>query len=304
MVNGESLFSYKARTEKTTPPASKPHRSKSAVNTQNAAKAKGPKPLTKAEQWLKDNPPNRQGIVDEVKSMLSPKNLTGANAIQAAIKGDGMSTTERITTGLTGVVQGLSFAVGGKAGKPAVEGIKNTGVPARIANKVKGETVVVHGTGRPIVGNTINPRAGSAYSPTEPAAFAWDTRFAEGKTGGQDWIHGNVQEYSNRPYYDPKLGKEVSGQGNIVIGKTKMKDAIKDLTGDGVIASKKPIKITKVIKEEPIGGKIYEQREKFIQELKRAGVKTKSGPVKSMLDKAEAAKLAKRQRKANKNSPV
>lgn len=156
MVNGESLFSYKARTEKTTPPASKPHRSKAAVNTQNAAKAKGPKPLTKTEQWLKDNPPNRQGIVDEVKSMLSPRNLTGANAIQAAIKGDGMSTTERITTGLTGVVQGLSFAVGGEAGKPAVEGVKNTGIPSKIESKVNklnqkinektGQTVYVHGS--------------------------------------------------------------------------------------------------------------------------------------------------------------
>ena len=159
MVNGESLFSYKARTEKTTPPASKPHRSKTAINTQNAAKAKGPKPLTKAEQWLKDNPPNRQGIVDEVKSMLNPRNITGANAIQAAIKGDGMSTTERITTGLTGVVQGLSFAVGGKAGKPAVEGIKKMEIPAKIesginklnqtVNTKTGQTVYVHGSPTP-----------------------------------------------------------------------------------------------------------------------------------------------------------
>ena len=114
MANGESLFSYKARTSKTPTPTPKPRRSNAAVNTQNKDKAKGPKPLTKAEQWLKDNPPNRQGIVDEVKSMLSPKNLTGANAITAAITGDGMSTTKRITTGLSGVVQGLAFMAGGK----------------------------------------------------------------------------------------------------------------------------------------------------------------------------------------------
>jgi len=300
MANGESLFSYKARTAKTDP---KPRRSNAAVNTQNTAKAKGPKPLTKAEQWLKDNPPNRQGIVDEVKSMLNPRNLTGANAITDAIKGDGMSTTKRITTGLSGVVQGLGFAAGGKAGKPAVEGVKNTGIPARIAKKVKGETVVVHGTGRPIVGNTINPKAGSAYSPDVPAAFAWNTQYGSGKTGGQNWMHQALQEYSNRPYINAQ-GRSVPGEGNIVIGKTKTKNAIPELSSNSVVASKKPIKITKVIKEEPIGAKVYEQREIFIKELKKAGVKTKSGPVKSMLDKAEAAKLAKRQRKANKNSPV
>jgi len=164
MVNGESLFSYKARTEKTTPPASKPHRSKAAINTQNTAKAKGPKPLTKAEQWLKDNPPNRQGIVDEVKSMLSPKNLTGANAIQAAIKGDGMSTTERITTGLTGVVQGLSFAAGGAAGEPAVEGVKNTGIPARAVNKITKQEVLLHG------------RKTSGYSEIKPAGGKYENQ--------------------------------------------------------------------------------------------------------------------------------
>lgn len=264
-----------------------------------------PTQLNKGQQWLRDNPPNTMGIVDELKSMLDPRNMTGANAIQAAIKGDGMSTTERITTGLTGIVQGIGFAMGGESGKPAVEGAINTGIPARIANKVKGDIVVVHGTGRPVVGDVIHPRAGSAYSPLEPVAFAWDTRFAEGKTGGQDWIHNNVQEYSNRSYYDPKLGKEVPGEGNIVIGKVKNKNLTSERNGsNGVIASKEPIKITKIIKEEANINSVLKQRENFIQELKKAGVKTKSSPVKSMLDKAEAAKIAKRERIANKNSPV
>ena len=83
-----------------------------------------------------------------------------------------------------------------------------------------------------------------------------------------------------------------------------MKDAIKDLTGGGVIASKKPIKITKVIKEEANAGSVLKQRENFIKELKKAGVKTKSSPVKSMLDKVEQQKLLNRQRKATTNSPV
>ena len=309
MTNGESLFSYKARTTKTSSPKSQPHNRAKTPTPKSPAKphnrAKTPTPLNKSQKWLKDNPPNRTGIVDELKSMVDPKNLTGANAITAAIKGDGKSKTERVTTGLSGVVQGLGFAAGAKSGKPAVEGVKNTGIPARIANKVKGDIVVVHGTGRPVVGDVIHPRAGSAYSPLEPVAFAWDTRFAKGKTGGQDWIHNNVQEYSNRSYYDPKLGKEVQGEGNIVIGKVKKKNLTSERNGsNGVIASKKPIKITKVIKEEANAGSVLKQRENFIKELKKAGVKTKSSPVKSMLDKVEQQKLLNRQRKANKNSPV
>ena len=116
-----------------------------------------PTQLNKSQQWLRDNPiPPAMGIVDELKSMLDPGNMTGANAIEAAIKGEGMSTTERITTGLTGLVQGLAFAAGGKAGKPAVEGIKNMEIPSKIesginkfnqtVNTKTGQTVYVHGS--------------------------------------------------------------------------------------------------------------------------------------------------------------
>jgi hypothetical protein len=201
---------------------------------------------------------------------------------------------------ITGAGAGLGIA--------AVKGakvVKNTGLPARVVNKAKGEIVVVHGTGRPVVGKTLTPVAGSPISPDIPAVSTWNTNYAKGKTGGQDWIHGNVQEYANRPYYDPVLKKEVPGQGNIVIGKTKLKDTLLDLTepNQPVLLSGKPVPITKVIKDNPALSDLA-NKEIFIKELKKAGVKTKSSPVKSMLDKVEAAKIAKRQRIANENSPV
>jgi len=258
MVNGESLFSYKARTAKTDP---KPRRSSAAVNTQNTAKAKGPKPLTKAEQWLKDNPPNRQGIVDEVKSMLNPRNLTGANAIEAAIKGDGMSTTKRITTGLTGIVQGLGFAAGGESGKPAVEGVKNTGVPARIANKVKRETVVVHGS--PVPGLTeIKPnlsKGAKSLGYTTPEAYA-----ANPSTGFS---------YKVARDYAQESGSGVSGGlgGSVYIAKAKTKDLV---WREGIKKVESPIfsseKSFKVVKEFPMFGN---EVGAFDKSLKRAGVK-------------------------------
>ena len=113
-------------------------RPQTSINTQNTAKAKGPKPLTKTEQWFKENPiPPSMSIVDELKYMADPGNITGANQIVAAIKGEGMSTTERITTGLTGIVSGLAFAAGGKPSNP--------------------KTVLIHGGPAKLEGGVINP---------------------------------------------------------------------------------------------------------------------------------------------------
>ena len=148
MTNGESLFSYKARTTKTSSPKSQPHNRAKTPTPKSPAKphnrAKTPTPLNKSQKWLRDNPPNRTGIVDELKSLVDPKNLTGANAIQAAIKGDGMSTTKRITTGLTGIVSGIAFAAGSGQPKP--------------------KTVLIHGGPAKLEGGVINP-AKTATSP-------------------------------------------------------------------------------------------------------------------------------------------
>jgi hypothetical protein len=184
-----------------------------------------------------------------------------------------------------------------------VRAIENTGIVPRVVNRATGRVVVVHGTGRPIAGKTINPAAGSAYSPDKPAAFVWNTEYAKGKDRGQEWIYSNVQEYANRPYYDPTTGKEVPGKGNIVIGTTKPKDAIPGLSSKSVIASTKPVQITKVFQNNP-NLNSYENKEAFIKELKKAGVKTDPNIAKKLLDKAEAAKLARRSREKNKNSPV
>ena len=276
------------------------------VNTKRAQQQRNfamqPTQLNKSQQWLRDNPiPPAMGVVDELKSMLNPRNMTGANAIMDAFTTPGLSTTKRITTGLTGVAQGIGFALGGASGKPAVQGVANTGIPARIGNKIRGETVVVHGTGKPIEGNTLIPRAGSAYSPDVPAVFSWNTDYGAGKPGGQQWIHNNLPEYTNRSYYDSALGKEVPGKGNIVIGKTKKSDAIPSLSSDSVIATTKPVPITKVIQDDP-GLTQLANLNRFVQELKKAGVKTGPGPIKNILNKAEAARLAKRNR--NDISPV
>jgi len=274
MVNGESLFSYKARTEKTTPPASKPRRSSAAVNTQNTAKAKGPKPLTKAEQWLKDNPPNRQGIVDEVKSMLNPRNLTGANAITAAIKGDGMSTTQRITSGLSGVVQGLGFAAGGKAGKVGVEGVKNTGIPARIANKVKGEQVIVHG-GKVRGLKQIDPRIPSdapSSASEYPAVFGVNPSYRVP-------ARGMPEPTRSRPLNMAQIADDYAAGGSIYVAKVpkssvRNKNTLGSKPSEATIISTSPAKVVKEILDFGSSAKrMLEKQEQILSAAKRAGAK-------------------------------
>ena len=214
-----------------------------------------------------------------------------------------MSTKDKLGAALESSIIGAATGGGIVAAQKGIRAAVNSGIPARIGNKVTGQTVVVHGTGQPIVGKTIKPMAGSAYSPNKPAAFSWNTELGKGKNSGQDWIYSNVQEYANRPYYNSAATKEVPGLGNIVIGKTKTKDAIPELSSKSVIASSKPITITKVFRNNP-NLDSYKNKEAFIKELKKAGVKTESNIAKKLLDKAEAAKLSRRIRESSKNSPV
>lgn len=103
-----------------------------------------PTQLSKGEQWLRDNQITPMSIMDELKYISDTGNITGANQIMAAIEGKGMSTKERILTGLTGVVSGIAFAAG--SGRP------------------QPKTVLMHGGPAKLEGGVINP-AKTATSP-------------------------------------------------------------------------------------------------------------------------------------------
>ena len=115
----------------------------------------------KAQAQLAAQIQNRPSFVQELKSFVDPGNLTGANQIAAAISGKG-SVMSRVASGLSGVVSGVGFAYGGAKGKVAVEGVANTGVPARIVNKVTGQKVVL--TGRQTAGYDYIKPAGGKYA--------------------------------------------------------------------------------------------------------------------------------------------
>lgn len=242
--------------------------------------------------------------VSLVNSAINPFAETSKKLLGQAAGKPGANKALAKSVGVDAVVA-LTAALGGKAASSAANAIARSGIVPRVVNKATGQIVVVHGTGRPIVGKTIKPVAGSPISPDVPAVSTWNTEYGKGKNKGQEWIYSNAQEYAYRPYYDPLSKTEVPGRGNFVIGRTKLQDTLLDKTDPGqpVLLSGKPVKIDKVFRDSPKLNSA-ENMEAFIKELKQAGVKTKANLINNMLDKREAKKIAERIRIERENSPV
>ena len=242
--------------------------------------------------------------VSLVNSAINPFAETSKKLIGQAAGKPGANKALAKSVGVDAVVA-LTAALGGKAASSAANAIARSGIIPRVVNKATGQIVVVHGTGRPIVGKTIKPVAGSPISPDVPAVSTWNTEYGKGKNRGQEWIYSNAQEYAYRPYWNPLSKTEVPGRGNFVIGRTKLQDTLLDKTDrtQSVLLSGKPVKIDKVFRDSPALNSA-ENMEAFIKELKQAGVKTKANLINNMLDKREAKKIAERIRIERENSPV
>lgn len=240
-----------------------------------------PTQLSGYQQWLRDNPPNTMGIVDELKSMLDPGNITGANAIEAAIKGDGMSTTKRITTGLSGIVQGLGFAAGGEAGKPAVESIKKMEIPAKIesginkfnqtVNTKTGQTVYVHGS--PVTGiSELRPNASDAILST-PSVYGERPIIRTAETSAPRTINGQQyqpQEFSTVADVAKTTGYYAGKEGSLYVSRFDNKNLIHpNFEVKTRNASTKPVRVDSEI---TLSGKTPDQivRE-LTQQLRKSG---------------------------------
>lgn len=185
----------------------------------------------------------------------------------------------------------LNFlAVKGGVSKTSGAVVKS-GVPARLTNKLKNQSVVVHGTGRPIVGNQIRPTAGSPGSPNEAVVFSWNPKYSP---PDQKWIAPAAGEYAGRPYY--KGGVEVPGEGNVVVGTVKNKTLKQgEYVGSPMAVSTGSVKIKKVVKYDADTQTYVKNLERALQ---RQGVRVKPNLSEIRASKKQAAELAKRKRNA------
>ena len=251
--------------------------------------------------------------VSYVNSAINPFAETSKKLIGQAAGKPGANKALAKSVGVDAVVA-LTAALGSRAAVKGADAIVNTGLPARIANTVKKERILVHGSPRPNL-NVINPKAGSARFPDEKVSFGWNTKSYGYRD--PDGVVGRALEYTGTLSDSASAGlgklrgtmRAANPGGSIYITRadeTKNIVTNKDENYMMAIRDKMPVikefKISDYISDKTIDTK---QLAADVKEgLKLAGVKTKPNVAEKLLDKAEAARMAKRRRQADKNSPV
>jgi len=163
--------------------------------------------------------------------------------------------------------------VAGKAASKVVE----SGVPARVVNKVTGQQVMVHGTPHEIVGGYLSPRAGSIASPTEPVVFGWNPT----KELAVNTVNAPL-EYS-------------MGSGHVIVGKAP-KSAVSLGDTDAILRSTKPVK---VVGQVNAPGNFTQYETELRRMLKRAGANIDPG----LIQKTKTAVKKAKTKRADKRSP-
>jgi hypothetical protein len=140
----------------------------------------------------------------------------------------------------TAAVNAAAAAVGAAAAKVAGKAVAATGIPARVANKVTGQQVMIHAS--PTRGLTqIDPRLGSRALPKEKVVYGFDPKAELFPTQAAALMPGQVHQKAAR-----------SGSlGSVYVVKTPRR-AVRDRSldvGESVLTSTAP---AKVVKELPI----------------------------------------------------
>jgi len=156
----------------------------------------------------------------------------------------------------------LAAGVGGaKAAQVAGRAVAATGIPARVANRVRGEIVGLHGS--PVKGlKQIEPRKGT-YAPknAQPLAYAANPKFREAVSDAEDYAMG---------YSAPVRPTE---RGSIYVTKAKKSAVVKPESGapissSPIFASREPMNVIAEVSMYDLN-----RQQNLAKILKRAGVK-------------------------------
>lgn len=223
----------------------------------------------------------------------------------------GMQDTSR--KNVTNVIKNLAIQeIGGaaiaKGVSKAIPAIVKSGIPGRVSNIIKGETVLVHGS--PVRGlNEIKPSLSRAM-PNEARVFGMRTDVPLNVQGATQSVTTGYAEGSS--WVGTSRGQIPQGGGSLYVIKTPK------ATTDLPIYPKKPVtpqftesgrpviqfppsvatsskSAAKVSGEIPLQGKTAAEVQAALRaELKKAGAKVQPNIVEKMMSKAEAKKLAAR----------
>lgn len=213
----------------------------------------------------------------------------------------------------TAAVNVAAGAVGAKAAQVAGRAVAKTGVAARVANKLTGQTVVLHGTGEVLKnpktgvpyrfnaqgkpldkGAYLEPRAGSPALPDTPAVFGWNPKNLDGYGN----VENQLQIYSSqaRNFGYGTQSADFVPQKQVVIGKAKTKTVRPQGTNTAIQEVLGPVKIKQIVKTDLPMMDYYDQ---LGLAAKRAGAKTSHPTYKDKLERSVKQAIQKRKDRKN-----
>lgn len=260
-------------------------------------------PLTPGDQGLRTL---GQGI-SFANTYLNPYANTTRKALGAAVNRDRQSLTALSkSAALDAVISGTAY-VAGKGIQAGINAAANSGIPARIGNKITGQTVLVHGS--PV-------RGIQELKPSYSRAMPNDLRVFGMRTDVPLNVQGSTQSvatgYATGSSWVDKGKTLPPGGGSIYVVKTPKKTTelpaypkvpkTPQFTESGRPIIQLPPSVAtnsaspgKVSGEITVQGKTAAQIQAALKtELKKAGVKVQPNIVEKMMTKAEAKKLAAR----------
>ena len=266
-------------------------------------------PLTPGDQGLRTL---GQGI-SLANTYLNPYANTTRKALGAAVNRDRQSLTALSKSAALDLAITGGAAVAAKGVQLGINAAANSGIPARIGNKITGQTVLVHGS--PVTGiKQIYPSLSTAR-PTEFRVFGMRTDVPLDVQGATQDVVTTYAKGSS--WKNASRGEIPKSGGSIYVIKTPKKTtelpaypnkpSKPKTTADGrpLIEFKPPVATSsaspgKVAGEVTLRGKTPGEVQAALRaELKKAGAKVQPNIVEKMMTKAEAKKLAAR----TKNNP-
>jgi hypothetical protein len=247
-----------------------------------------------------------QGI-SMMNTALNPYSNTTKKLLGYAVNRDRQSLTALSkSAALDAVITGTAMAAG-KGIEMGINSAIKSGIPARIGNKITGQTVLVHGS--PVRGIQELKPSFSRAQPNEKRLFGMRT---DVPLEAQFQTQSVTTGYATGGSWVDKGRELPAGGGSLYVFKTPKKTTdlpaypkiskTPQFTESGRPVIQFPPSVAtssaspgKVVGEIPLRGRTPGEVQAALRaELKKAGVKTEPNIVEKMMSKAEAKKLAAR----------
>lgn len=266
------------------------------------------------------NTPERaaNNLLNVVKS--TPLGIATQTAIKGVntFKSEGYKAAVKEQAKIAGTTLAIQAAgsVAGAAASKVIPKIAQSGLPQRLANTLKRETVVLHGTGEVLKnpktnapyrfdakgkpldkGAVLQPRAGSPALPDTPAVFGWNPKYLDGMGNVENQLEIYSKQQRSFGYAADTPG--FVPQNQVVVGTAKTKTVRAQGSNDAIQEILSPVKIKQIVKTDQPLMQYYKQ---LGEATKKAGGKTAHSGYKDKVERAVKNTIEKTKSKNSKKN--